>query len=33
MGTGTITAGMPTIRRPALDFGGPMSISPVDRST
>ena len=24
---------MPTLRRPALDFGGPMSISPVDRST
>jgi hypothetical protein len=29
---GMIPAGMPTTRRPAFDFGGPSSISPVGRS-
>jgi len=27
-----IAVGMPTTRRPAFDFGGPSSISPVERS-
>src|SRR5271166_4169425 len=29
---GMIASGMPTTRRPALDLGGPSSISPVERS-
>ena len=31
--TGMIAAGIPTMRRPALDLGGPNTISPVERST
>src|SRR6516165_7252193 len=30
---GMIAAGMPTIRRPARDFGAPSTSSPVERST
>jgi hypothetical protein len=30
--SGTIAAGMPTMRRPACDFGGPSTNGPIDRS-